>query len=353
MSLAACERMKAFRLTHWARPAEVTDTSVAAPGPGQVLIRIAGTGASHSDLHLMDWPEGQFPWRLPFTLGHETAGWIVELGAGVTGFAKGEAVLVYGSWGCGTCRTCRLGRENYCEKPPHSGVLGGGLGADGGMAEYMLVPSARFLVPIGALDPVHAAPLADAGLTAYSAIASARAHLAPGSTAVVIGAGGLGQMAIQILRATTGATIVAADIEEKKLAVAKQLGADVCVRSDSRAADLVMRAVGRADVVLDMVGANSTLVLAAKMVRAEGRVVIVGLAGGELPVTFFNVPHGVSIATSHGGSIPELMELVALAQNGDIRVEVETFPLAQAPEVYAKLRRGEVRGRAVIVPAGA
>lgn len=340
--------MKALRLMRWGHPAELSETAVPSPGPGQVLIRVAGVGACHSDLHLMEWPEGLFPWQLPFTLGHETAGWIAELGAGVSGFAKGDPVLVYGSWGCGACRTCRLGRENYCEHPLPA--MGGGLGLDGGMAEYMLVPSARLLVPLGALDPVQAAPLADAGLTPYAAIAGSRAHLPPGAKAVVIGAGGLGQMAVQLLRATTGATIVAVDKDARKLAAAKSLGADVCIASDSTAADAIDKAVGRADVVLDMVGADATLALGAKILRAEGRLVIVGLAGGTLPLSFFGVPLGAQIATSYWGSLPELMELVALAQRGRLRLEVETFPLARAPDVYAKLRAGEIRGRAVIVP---
>lgn len=340
--------MKAFRLTRWGKPAELSETAVPSPGPGQVLIRIAGAGACHSDLHLMDWPEGQFPWTLPFTLGHENAGHVAELGAGVTGFAKDDPVLVYGSWGCGSCRTCRLGRENYCENP--TAVMGGGLGADGGMAEYMLVPSARLLVPLGSLDPIQAAPLADAGLTPYAAIAGSREHLVPGAKAVVIGAGGLGQMAVQLLRETTGATIVAVDTDARKLAAAKTLGADVCVASDASAAEAIAKAVGRVDVVLDMVGADATLALGAKVLRSEGRMVIVGLAGGSLPVSFFGLPMGASVATSYWGSLPELMELVTIAQRGRLRLEVETFPLARAAEVYAKLRAGEIRGRAVIAP---
>lgn len=109
-------------------PAELRETQVPEPGPGEVLVKIGGAGACHSDLHLMDWPEGQMPWKLPFTLGHENAGWVEDVGAGVSSVRKGEAVLVYGSWGCGRCRPCRLGRENYCERAAELGTLGGGLG---------------------------------------------------------------------------------------------------------------------------------------------------------------------------------------------------------------------------------
>lgn len=344
--------MKALRLTRWGKPAELCDVAVPEVSSGQVLVKIAGAGACHSDLHLMDWPEGQLPWKLPFTLGHENAGWIEQVGAGVKDLKKGDAVLVYGPWGCGRCRPCRLGRENYCERAAEIVVAGGGLGLDGGMAEYMLVPSARLLVPIGDLDPVAAAPLADAALTPYHAIATSRDRLHPGSTAVVIGIGGLGQMAIQLLRATTGARVIAVDTDDRKLEAAKKLGADAALRSDASASDAVRKATSGtgADVVLDMVGAESTLALGAKMLRAEGRLVIIGLAMGTLPINFFSLPYGAEVATSYWGTTTELMELVALARAGKIRVDVEVFPLERAPEVYAQLRAGEIRGRAVVAP---
>jgi propanol-preferring alcohol dehydrogenase len=344
--------MKALRLVRWGKLAELAETAIPEPGPGQVLLKIAGAGACHSDLHLMDWPEGQLPWKVPFTLGHENAGWIEALGPGVVGLRKGDAVLVYGPWGCGRCRSCRLGRENYCERAGELVAAGGGLGRDGGMAAYMLVPSARFVVPLGDLDPVAAAPLADAALTPYHAIAKSRDRLAPGASAVVIGIGGLGQMAVQLLAATTGARIVAVDTDEKKLAVARSLGADAIVRVDGNAADAIERAGGRADVVLDMVGSDATLALGAAVLRAEGRLVVIGLAGGSVPASFFGLPYGAEVATSYWGTAPELIELVALARAGRIRMEIERFPLDRALEVYAKLRRGEIRGRAVIVPNG-
>lgn len=344
--------MKALRLTRWGKPAELCDVAIPEVGPGQVLVKIGGAGACHSDLHFMDWPEGQLPWKLPFTLGHENAGWIEKTGSGVSGLKKGDAVIIYGPWGCGRCRPCRLGRENYCERAAEIVVNGGGLGLDGGMAEYMLVPSARFVVPIGELDQVQAAPLADAALTPYHAIAKSRDLLVPGSTAVVIGIGGLGQMGVQLLKATTGARVIAVDTDDRKLETARMLGADVVVRSGAAAVETIRKATGGvgADVVLDMVGADPTLALAAKALRAEGRLVIIGLAMGTLPVNFFALPYGAQVATSYWGTVTELIELVALARAGKIRLDVESFPLSEAPEVYARLRRGEIRGRAVIVP---
>jgi propanol-preferring alcohol dehydrogenase len=344
--------MKALRLTRWGKPAELCETRVPEPGPGQVVVKIAAAGACHSDLHLMEWPEGLLPWRLPFTLGHENAGRIEAVGPGVAGYGTGDAVIVYGAWGCGRCRTCRLGRENYCERAGQIGVSGGGLGADGGMAEYMLVPATRLLVPLGDLDPVQAAPLADAALTPYHAIATSRARLAAGATAVVIGCGGLGQTAIQLLRATTGARVIAIDTDPRKRELASAIGADVAIHSEPAAAEKIRRATAGvgADVVLDMVGADATLALGAKSLRADGRLVIIGLAGGTLPTSFFGLPYGAEVATSYWGTASELFELVALARAGRLRLEVETFPLDRAMEAYARLKRGEIRGRAVITP---
>lgn len=232
-------------------------------------------------------------------------------------------------------------------------MAGGGLGLDGGMAAYMLVPSARFLVPLGDVDPVKAAPLADAALTPYHAICNARARLYPGSTAVVVGAGGLGQMGIQLLKATTAARVIVVDQDNRKLEIARTLGADVAVRSDASAVGAIRSATGGvgADVVFDMVGSDATLALGAKSLRAEGRLVIIGLALGKLPVDFFALPYGAEVATSYWGTVTELAELVTLARAGKLRLDVEVFPLERAKDAYERLRRGEIRGRAVIAPA--
>ncbi|MDQ2622508.1 MAG: alcohol dehydrogenase catalytic domain-containing protein [Actinomycetota bacterium] len=157
--------MRAFRLIEWQEPPRIEEVDVPEPGPGQVLLKVGGAGLCHSDLHLMDWEPGVMPFDPPFTLGHENAGWIESLGDGVAGFEIGQAVAVYGPWGCGRCRACRLSREDYCERQSEIGTFGGGLGLDGGMAEYMLVPSARLLVPLDDLDPRDVAPLTDAALT--------------------------------------------------------------------------------------------------------------------------------------------------------------------------------------------
>src|SRR5215207_2250731 len=193
--------MRALRLLEWKSEPELVDIDEPEPGPGQVVVKVGAAGACHSDLHLMhDFDAGALPWGPPFTLGHENAGWVHALGAGVASVEVGQPVAVYGPWGCGRCERCRLGAENYCENPAAAPVPGGGggLGLDGGMAEYLLVHDARHLVALpDGLDPVHAAPLTDAGLTPYHAVRRSWPKLAPGTTAVVIGVGGLGHVGVQ------------------------------------------------------------------------------------------------------------------------------------------------------------
>jgi len=344
--------MKALRLTAWQRPPALVDIPTPEPKAGEVLIKIAGAGACHSDLHVMEWPAGQLPWQLPFTLGHENAGWVETLGAGVSGYSRGDAVLVYGPWGCGRCHACSEGRENYCERSAELGVAGGGLGRDGGMAEYMIVPSARWLVPLGKLEALTAAPLADAALTPYHAIAQALPRLDPTSTAVIIGAGGLGQMAIALLRALSAVRIIVVDKAATKRARAERLGADLALGADATTAKKIRDATAGkgAGLVLDVVGAEATLALGAALLAPEGTLTIVGLAMGTLPVSFFSIPYGATVRTSYWGTLPELHEVVALATAHRIAPEVETFPLARGLEVYERLRAGKILGRAVLVP---
>ena len=348
--------MKAFQFVEWRKPGELREVPVPEPGPGQVLVKIGGAGACHSDLHILEMEKpqaGARSFKLPVTLGHENAGWVEKLGPGATGFAEGDPVIVYGPWGCGLCMNCRTGMENYCQKP--GGPTPGGLGLyDGGMAPYLLVPATRFLVPLGSLDPRDAAPLSDAALTSYHAVKRSLHLLGPGSTAVVIGAGGLGQMAIQILKALSVATtIVAVDAAADKLEIAKRMGADEGLLPGDTAVQRIKdmtRGYG-AELVLDMVGVNATLQMASQMGRVLGHLTIVGLGGGALPVSFASPPHECSVASPFWGSIPELMEVVSLAQAGKIKMLVEHFPLDRAGEAYYLLHEGKIQGRAVITPA--
>jgi propanol-preferring alcohol dehydrogenase len=344
--------MRAFQFVEWQAPPELRDVAVPEPGPGEVLVRVAASGACHSDLHVMDVPAGFMPFTLPFTLGHETAGYVEAVGAGVRQRRLGEAVAIYGPWGCGACRQCRRSSENYCERASEIDGAGGGLGRDGGMADYVLVPSERLLVLLGDLDPVEAAPLGDAALTPYHAIARSRDALVPGSTAVVIGVGGLGHMAVQILRALTPARVIAVDSADAKLELARSVGADEAWNASDDVAARVKSATNGlgAELVVDFVGADTTLAIAAAAVRAGGDVTIVGLALGTLPVNVTTVPWEASVQTTYWGSLLELTEVLALARAGALRARVERFALDDAAVAYQRLREGSIDGRAVVVP---
>ena len=345
--------MKAYQLTEWQHPAELREVDVPEPGPGQVLVKIGGAGACHSDLHLMEWPPGTLGFDVPFTLGHENAGWVEAVGAGVDGIDVGEAVAVYGPWGCGRCRACRLSAENYCEHQAEIGAFGGGLGLDGGMAEYMLVPHPRLLLPLGDLDPREAAPLSDAALTPYHAIKRSLHLLVPGSTAVVIGVGGLGHMGVQILRALSPARIVAVDIYDEHLQLAREVGADETVKAGDLAAEAIREITrGRgAELVVDMVGSDDSVALAVAVAKFESDMTIVGLAGGKFEFAFGAVPFEAELCIPYWGTAVELMECLDLAREGRIQAHVEHFTLEEAPKAYEKMREGHLEGRAVISPS--
>ncbi|WP_233625055.1 NAD(P)-dependent alcohol dehydrogenase [Actinoplanes sp. ATCC 53533] len=324
------------------------------PRGAEVLVRVTAAGLCHSDLHVIDAGGMGFP--TPFTLGHEVAGRVAELGPDATGAAPGDPVAVYGPWGCGRCPRCLAGRDNYCDRRAELSWAGLGLGRDGGMADFVLVPSARHLVPIGDLDPAQAAPLTDAGLTPYHAVQRCRAALVEGSTVAVIGVGGLGHLAVQLLRALTPSQVIAVDVREEALALAAKCGAHVSLPAAADTPRRVRTASGGpgADVVLDFVGTDATLELAARSLRADGDLVVVGSGGGQLTVRKPSaLPAGARVSLPFWGSRDELAEVVALARAGTLRVEVERFPLSAAPEAIARLRAGTLPARAVLIPDGA
>ena len=333
------ETMHAWRLHAWGEPPELVEVPVPRPQGEEVLLRVDAAGLCHSDLHLMDAEPGAMPFPLPFTLGHEVVGTVVASGDGA-GDLEGR-YAVHGIWACGACRQCRRGRENYCSSL--TAEIGCGIGRDGGLAEFMLVPSARHLVPASDQDPAALAPLTDAGLTAFHALRAHRESLAE-AVVVVIGVGGLGHLALQLLQGSGATTVVAVDPRPAARELATRLGADVVV-------DEVARVAPGADLVLDFVGAPQTLEAVPSLLAPGGQVVLVGSAGGSLTVSKgAGLPRGWGIAAPFWGTRDDLVQVVAMAGDGRLHAEVETWSLADAMVAYDRLRAGQVQGRAVVVP---
>lgn len=344
--------MKALQYREIGSRPEVVEIPKPVPGPGQVLLKVTAAGVCHSDEFIMGLPEEAYVYGLPLTLGHEGAGIVAELGEGVTNLAVGDAVAVYGPWGCGRCHACSQGKENYCTNAQAEGIQPPGLGAPGSMAEYMIIDDPRHLVPLGDLDPVQNVSLTDAGLTPYHAIKQSLPKLGAGTTAVVIGTGGLGHVGIQILRAISGATVIALDVSDEKLALAKEVGAHHTVLSNADAPAVIRELTGGlgANAVFDFVGAAPTVAIATASVAIEGDVTIVGIGGGSAAVGFGQIAYDAAVRAPYWGSRAELIEVLDLARAGLIHVEVERFSLDDGPEAYSRLHSGSIRGRAVIVP---
>jgi propanol-preferring alcohol dehydrogenase len=289
---------------------------------------------------------------LPLTLGHEGAGVVAELGEGVQHLTVGDAVAVYGPWGCGRCHQCAQGKENYCVNAAAEGIKPPGLGAPGSMAEYMIVDDPRHLVPLGDLDPVQNVSLTDAGLTPYHAIKASLPKLGAGTFAVVIGTGGLGHVGIQILRALSGAQVIALDVTDDKLELAKHVGAHHAVLSDENAAAAIRELTGGigANAVFDFVGATPTMALAVSVAASEADITVVGIGGGTVEIGFGRIAFDAAVRVPYWGSRGELIEVLDLARSGQVSVETQRYSLDDAPAAYEALAAGSVRGRAVIVP---
>ncbi len=348
------ETMKAVQYRTVGAAPEVVTVPRPEPGPGQVLLKVTAAGVCHSDIAVMSRPAEALGFPLPLTLGHEGAGTVAALGDGVTGLALRDSVAVYGPWGCGTCLMCAQGKENYCTRAADLGIRPPGLGAPGAIAEYMIVDDPRHLVPLDGLDPVTAVPLTDAGLTPYHAVKMSLPKLTPGSTAVVIGTGGLGHVAIQLLRALSPARVIALDVTEEKLTLAREVGAHETVLSDAAAAARVRELTGGlgAQAVFDFVGAPPTTATAAACAAVEADVTLVGIGGGTASVGFGTTPFDAAFRAPYWGSRPELIEVLDLARSGVLDVHVETYALDDAPKAYGLLHAGRVHGRAVILPGG-
>ena len=340
------DTMRAYQLTDWQQPSYV-DVPVPAAGPGQVRVRVGGVGLCHSDILFLDSPAGVLPYDLPFTLGHEIAGWVDAVGDDVTGIAVDTAVAVACMSPCGQCRQCVRGADNYCVDSWH----GRGFGLDGGLASHVVVGAGQ-VVPLGDLDPRVVAPLTDAGATSYHAVKRTLPKLQDDSVVAVIGVGGLGAYAVQWLRILTNARIVAVEARPERLDAAKKLGAHDVIEAGDGLSRRLREAIGPqgADAVYDFVGSDATMNAAIRNAAVLGSVAIVGQGFGSYPLTWGGIAHDVDVFVPQGATIAELGEVVDLARSGDVVVEVEQFGFDRAAEAYSRLRDGTLNGRAVVLP---
>jgi NAD+-dependent secondary alcohol dehydrogenase Adh1 len=325
---------------------EVPDPKIS--GPLDVIVKIGGAGVCRTDLHIM---EGQWDAAmgtpLPYILGHENAGWVHETGSAVTNVAVGDTVILHPTPTCGLCHACRAGDDMHCVNSSFPG-----LSTDGGMAEYLLT-SARACVKLDPQTrPEDVAALADAGITAYHAVRKAIPLLYPGTTCVVIGAGGLGHIGVQCLAALTATRIIVVDRNPDALKLAEQLGAQHTVVADGRQVDAVKDLTGGngAEVVLDFVAEQGAEMDGWNMTAAGGSYFVIGYGGTlEIP-TLDIISTERNIIGNIVGTYNELAELMALAQAGKVTLHTRTYPLDAAVEALSDLDAGRVRGRAILVP---
>jgi propanol-preferring alcohol dehydrogenase len=351
--------VKAARIVKVNEKLEIQQLETPKPRGSQVLVKVQSSGVCHSDIHLWEgYYEGVGGQQLkttdrgvnyPLTPGHEVAGIVDSLGEQAEGFNNNDKVLVYPWIGEGLCPACRIGEENLCDKPRSLGVY-----MDGGYAEYVLVPSYKYLIKISdGMDTDASATLSCSALTAYGAVKNA--NLKPDDNVVIVGAGGLGLMAIQLAKAVTGARIIAMDLDDKKLEFAKKEGADTTINSKNEdAVKAVMELTDKkgADAVIDFVNASKTVETDMQFLRRRARVVLVGLFGGELKLSLVTLPtRAYKLIGSYTGTLSDMIELVSLARRGVIKPVVSNrFKLDQATDALTMLRDGNILGRGVINP---
>jgi NAD+-dependent secondary alcohol dehydrogenase Adh1 len=315
--------------------------------PLDVLVKIGGAGVCRTDLHIIEgqWAEAMNP-TLPYTLGHENAGWVAEVGSAVTNVAVGDTVILHPTPTCGLCRACRAGQDMHCINSTFPGLSG-----DGGMAEYMLT-TARACVRLDPeTEPQDVAALADAGITAYHAVRKAIPLLYPGTTCVVIGAGGLGHIGIQCLAALTATRIIVVDRNPDALKLAEQLGAHHTVVADGEQVDKVVELTGGgAEVVLDFVAEQGAENDGFRMTGSGGSYFVIGYGGTLHVPTLDIISTERNIVGNIVGTYNELAELMVLAQAGKVTLHTITYPLDAAVDAIKDLDAGQVRGRAILVP---
>lgn len=316
--------------------------------PHDVIVRVGGAGVCRTDLHIIEGMlQGYFEVTLPFTLGHENAGWVEEVGDAVVSVRVGDPVIVHPESTCGVCSACHRGQDMYCSDSGSPGF-----NADGGFAQFLRTTERALVVLPDGLEPAVAAPYADAGLAAFHAVKKAAPRLGAGQSVVVVGVGGLGHIAVQALRALTPAKILAVDTSADALGLAEALGVDAAISGGSEAVAAVLDMTGGAgaDAVMDFVGEGDVPKQAIAMLGKGGTSYVIGYGGSlEIPTAEF-VGREISIVGNLVGTHAELEELTMLAAAGALQLETTPYPLEGIGDAMETLRQGGIRGRAVVVP---
>jgi NAD+-dependent secondary alcohol dehydrogenase Adh1 len=341
--------MRAVRVVGYHRPLEMDD--IPAPevtGPHDVIVRIGGAGVCRTDIHIL---EGQWEEKsgveLPYTIGHENAGWVHAVGSAVTNVAEGDKVILHPLVTCGLCRACRRGDDVHCENNSFPGIS-----SDGGYAEY-LKTSARSVVRIDdSLEPSDVAALADAGLTAYHVAAKAARRLRAGDRCVMIGAGGLGHIGIQVLAALSPAEIVVVDRNPDAVKLAESIGASHGIVADGSQVEQVLELTGGhgAEQVIDFVGEHGTTSEGIAMTRRAGDYHVVGYGENVNVPTIDLISTEINIIGNLVGSYSDLVELMALAAQQKVTLHTAKYPLDRFQDAIDDLSAGQVRGRAILIP---
>jgi NAD+-dependent secondary alcohol dehydrogenase Adh1 len=341
--------MKAVRLHSYHKQPVIEEVpEPKATGPFDVVVKIGGAGVCRTDLHIIEeqWAEKSGV-TLPYTIGHENAGWVHEVGSAVSNVAVGDTVILHPTPTCGLCHACRAGNDMHCENNAFPGI-----DSDGGMAEYLLT-SARACIKLDPRTrPEDVAALADAGITAYHAVRKAAPLLYPGTVCVVNGAGGLGHIGIQSLAALSATTIVVVDRNPDALALAEKLGADHTVVADGKHVDAVLDLTGGngAEVVLDFVAEQGAQQDAFAMTRRNGSHFVIGYGSNIDIPTIDIISTERNVIGNLVGTYNDLAELMVLAQAGKVTLHTKKYPLDGALDALADLDAGRVRGRAILTP---
>jgi NAD+-dependent secondary alcohol dehydrogenase Adh1 len=318
-------------------------------GPRDVIVRIGGAGLCRTDLHIVEGilAETFADLELPYTLGHENAGWVEEVGSSVTTVAPGDPVIVHPQWSCGVCLACRRGEDMHCAAGSFPG-----LDSDGGFAEFLRTGERALVKLDPSLEPKDVAALADAGITAYRAARKAAAKLPPGSRCVVVGVGGLGHIGIQCLRALCAAEIIAADVSEQALKLAEQAGADHVIEAGDGMVERVMDLTGGlgAEGVLDFVGEGGVPAQVPKMLRQGGTYYVVGY-GERVDVPNWDfVIREINVVGTLVGNYSDLAELMELAARGRVKLHTQAYRLEDVNQAIDDLSSGHLSGRGILVP---